>query len=48
VTKRPALLRDAQLEVGLAVVLFLASMWLVNDAYEARGRKRPLAARLLP
>jgi hypothetical protein len=28
--------------------MFLASTWLIYDAYEGRGRKRPFAARLLP
>jgi hypothetical protein len=48
VTKaRPALLRDAGTELAFGVGLFIASAWLIYDAYERRGRTRPFAARIL-
>jgi hypothetical protein len=45
---RPKLLRDRSTELGLGVVAFLVSAWLIYDAYEGRGRPRPFAARFLP
>lgn len=45
---RPALLRDRNSEIILGAALFLASAWLIWDAYEGRGRTRPFAARILP
>lgn len=44
---RPALIRDRHVEIGLGVALFIAGAWLVHDAYENRGKKRPFAARLV-
>jgi len=46
--KRPRILNDRSVELGLAVALFVASSWLVYDAYEGRGRPRPFGVRLLP
>lgn len=46
--KRPKLLRDRNAELTLGVLAFVASAWLIYDAYEGRGRARPFAARLLP
>ena len=48
VKKRPAVIADHSTELALGVALFLASTWLIWDAYEGRGRKRPFMARLLP
>ncbi len=45
---RPTLLRNRQFEIGASVALFVASAWLMFDAYEGRGRKRPFVTRLLP
>jgi hypothetical protein len=45
--KRPAVLEDRQLELGVGVVLFLAGAWMIRDAYEGRGRKRPFPASLI-
>ena len=45
---RPGLLRNRDGELVLGVVLFAASAWLIYDAYEGRGRKRPFVARFLP
>lgn len=45
---RPKLLADRSHELILGVALFVASSWLIYDAYEGRGRRRPFAARLLP
>lgn len=45
---RPALLRDRGTELALGIGLFLASAWLIYDAYEGRGRTRPFIARFLP
>jgi hypothetical protein len=45
---RNALLRDRNTEIGIGVVLFLVSGWLIYDAYEGRGVKRPFIARFLP
>jgi hypothetical protein len=46
--KRPALLANRNTELTLGVGLFIASAWLIYDAYEGRGRKRPFVARVLP
>ena len=45
---RPRALRNRRTEIGLGVCLFIASAWLMWDAYEGRGRTRPFPARLLP
>lgn len=45
---RPKQLADRRTELLLGVALFIASSWLIYDAYEGRGRTRPFAARLLP
>lgn len=47
-TGRPLMLRDSGVEVTLGILALLVSMWLINDAYEGRGKKRPFVARLLP
>jgi hypothetical protein len=41
-------LQDRGLELGLGVVLFVVSSWLIWDAYEGRGKQRPFPARFLP
>lgn len=46
-TKRPALLQDRTVEIALGVGAFIAGAWLIHDAYENRGRKRPFPAKLL-
>lgn len=45
---RPAALRNRNVELVAGVGLFVIASWLVYDAYEGRGRRRPFAARLLP
>ena len=45
---RPAPLRDRGVELALGIGLFIASAWLIYDAYEGRGRKRPFITRVLP
>lgn len=45
---RPKVLRDRSVELTLGIGLFIASAWLIYDAYEGRGRPRPFVARLLP
>jgi hypothetical protein len=42
------MLRDRHTELVLGIGLFMASAWLIYDAYEGRGAKRPFAARFLP
>lgn len=44
---RPALIRDRSVELSLGIVLFVAGAWLIRDAYEGRGKKRPFAAHLV-
>lgn len=44
---RPKLLQDRHVELTLGVALFLAGAWMVRDAYEGRGKKRPFAAHLV-
>lgn len=44
---RPQLIRDRGVELGLGVGLFLLGAWLIHDAYEGRGKKRPFAAHLV-
>jgi len=46
--KRPALLANRRTELWAGAVLFVGSSWLIWDAYEGRGRKRPFVARFLP
>jgi hypothetical protein len=41
-------MKDPRTEIGLGIALFLASTYLIYDAYEGRGRKRPFLARFLP
>lgn len=45
-TRRPAPIQDRQLEIALGLALFIAGAWLVHDAFEGRGHKRPFPARL--
>lgn len=45
---RPALLAKREHELVLGVALFITSAWLIFDAYEGRGRKRPFIAHVLP
>ena len=47
-TRRPKLLRDRHTELVLGAALFAVSAWLIYDAYEGRGVKRPFVARFLP
>jgi hypothetical protein len=44
---RPRVLRDRGVELGLGVALFVAGAWLIREAYEGRGKKRPFAAHLV-
>lgn len=46
-TTRPGPLKDRRVELTLGVVAFVAGAWLIRDAYEGRGRKRPFAAHLV-
>lgn len=43
---RPRLLRDRNTELVLGVGLFALAAWMIYDAYEGRGRKRPFPASL--
>lgn len=45
--KRPGPLQDRRAELALGVALFVAGAWLIRDAYEGRGKKRPFAAHLV-
>jgi hypothetical protein len=44
---RPALLRDRHVELAAGIALFIAGAWMIRDAYEGRGKKRPFAAHLV-
>lgn len=44
--RRPAMLRNRDAEIVLGVTLFVAGAWLIHDAYEGRGRKRPFPVSL--
>jgi hypothetical protein len=44
---RPKVIQDRSFELGLGVALFIAGAWLIRDAYEGRGKKRPFAAHLI-
>jgi len=48
VKPRPALIRDRHSELLIGAALFVGASWLIWDAYEGRGRKRPFLARFLP
>lgn len=39
---------DRRLAIMAGVLLVLAGGWLLTDAYERRGKDRPLVMRLLP
>lgn len=39
---------DRRVALLLGVALVIAGGWLLTDAYERRGKDRPLAMRLLP
>lgn len=39
---------DARVAVVVGVALVLAGAWFLSDAYERRGRTRPLVMRALP
>lgn len=41
-------IQNRRLELAAGIALFVASSWLIYDAYEGRGRKRPFAAHFLP
>lgn len=41
-------IQNRQVEIALGLALFIGGVWLIHDAYEGRGKKRPFAARLLP
>lgn len=43
---RPTLIRDRHVELALGVGAFIAGAWLIRDAYEGRGKKRPFVAHL--
>lgn len=45
---RPAMLRDRHTELVLGASLFVVASWLIWDAYEGRGMRRPFLARFLP
>lgn len=45
--RRPALLRNRNTELVLGVAAFVTGAWLIHDAFEGRGRKRPFAAHLM-
>lgn len=47
-SKRPPIIQNRRTEITLGVSLFVVSAWLIYDAYEGRGRKRPFPARFLP
>lgn len=46
--QRPPLVKDRSVELALGTGLFVLATWLIYDAYEGRGRKRPFLARFLP
>lgn len=46
--KRPAVLSDRRRELVIGGTMFVLSSWLIWDAYEGRGQKRPFLARFLP
>jgi hypothetical protein len=41
------LIRDRRVELALGVAAFIVGAWLIRDAYEGRGKKRPFAAHLV-
>lgn len=45
--RRPAVIRDRNTELLLGALFFVAGAWMIRDAYEGRGRKRPFAAQLV-
>jgi hypothetical protein len=44
---RPKPIQDRSVELTLGITLFVAGAWLIRDAYEGRGKKRPFAAHLV-
>lgn len=40
-------IRDRHTELVVGVALFIAGAWLIHDAYENRGHKRPFPASLI-
>lgn len=46
--QRPGLLADRKAELALGAALLVLSSWMIYDAYEGRGRKRPFALKFLP
>lgn len=45
---RPVLIRDRRIAVAVGAALIVAGAYLLQDAYEHRGRSRPFALRFLP
>jgi len=45
--RRPGPIRDRNAELVLGIASFVLGAWLIRDAYEGRGRKRPFAASLV-
>lgn len=41
------ILPNATLQVAIGAALFVAAAYLIRDAYEGRGRRRPFAAALV-
>lgn len=39
---------DRSVELTAGVVLFVCSAWLIYDAFEGRGKRRPFWAHFLP
>lgn len=46
--QRSPLVKDRGVELALGIGTFMLATWLIYDAYEGRGRKRPFLARFLP
>ncbi len=44
---KPHVIANPAVEVAIAIALYAAAIGLVYDAYERRGRPRPLAAGIL-
>jgi hypothetical protein len=46
--KRTPVIKDRQVALYAGIAALCLGSWLLYDAYEARGRQRPFAARFLP
>jgi hypothetical protein len=42
------MIRDREKALWGGIAAIIAGSWLLYDAYEARGRKRPFIAKFLP